>query len=183
MPRFQTDLLKPGDVLVTRSDGFFPRIIRLGQALVGSPNTVNHAIIAHHYDDAGTFWGIEGRPGGVGWVDLTDRVSSPFTNANVMQAKDAVQRAAIVKLSGALLGTPYDWAAIAADGMRAIRAQRLWKSKDYEDGKPPAHVVCSSYADWVYHELGLPSPSRMSGVSREVTPGDWETFIVEEGWK
>jgi len=61
----------PGDLLLTRSKtGVFGRLIRVGAALRDEPNLINHVVIVDHQDRQGTWWGIEGRPGGVGWVDL-----------------------------------------------------------------------------------------------------------------
>lgn len=169
-----------GDVLCTRNPKGWPaRLIRLGAALLDRPNTVNHVIVVHHRDKAGTWWGVEGRPGGVGWVDLTHALKGRYTLDNRLQPKTAVQRAAIADAAKGLLGTPYDWAGIALDGMEAIGADALWAST--LDGEAPAHVVCSTLADWAYDYVGLPSPG--ARFDRTVTPGDWAAFITEEAWR
>ena len=172
--------LNVGDVLCTRNDKGWPaRLIRLGAALLDNVNTVNHVIVVHHRDDAGTWWGIEGRPGGVGYVDLHKALKGPFTLDNRQQPKTAAQRAEIAKVAEGLLGTPYDWAGIVQDGMRAIGAQHLWESRI--NGEVPAQLVCSSLADWVYDRVGLPSPG--GKFDRHVTPGDWARFILTRAWK
>ena len=171
--------LNVGDVLCTRNAKGWPaRMIRLGAAVLDKPNTVNHVIIVHHEDRTGTLWGIEGRPGGVGYVDLRRALKSPWTVANTQQPKTLEQRQTIADVAESLLGTPYDWHGIAQDGMIAIGADKLWESR--WDDSPPAHVVCSSLADWVYEHLKMPSPGRI--FDRHVTPGDWAEFIIEHRW-
>lgn len=167
----------PGDVVCTRSPKGWPAfLIRLGAALRDRPNTVNHVIIAHHFDDAGTLWGVEGRPGGVGWVDMHGALAGPYTIDNRHQPKTDAQRAAVCAAAEGLLGTPYDWVGIAQDAMDAIGAQDLWAQK--WNGEVPAHVVCSSLADWAYEHVGLASPTP----DRTCTPGDWAAFITTKGW-
>jgi hypothetical protein len=167
-----------GDVLCTRSSkGLAGRLIRLGAALQDQPDTVNHVVIVHHRDRAGTLWGIEGRPGGVGWVDCARYLRGPYTLDNGAQQKTAHQRAQVCKAAAGLIGTPYDWTGIALDAMQAIDAPALWA--DRWKGQVPAHVVCSSLADWVYEHVGLASPDP----DRTCTPADWAEFIIEKGWR
>lgn len=169
-----------GDIICTRNPKGWPAyLIRLGAAILDKPNTVNHVIVAHHVDEAGTFWGVEGRPGGVGWVDMRRALKAPYTLTNAAQPKTLEQRLAIAKVVEGMLGTPYDWAGIVGDAMDAIHAQNLWASQWGEDRLPPSHVVCSSLADWVYEHVGLASPAK----DRNVTPGDWAAFITERGWE
>lgn len=171
-----------GDVICTRNPKGLPAFfIRLGAAFLDRPNTVNHVIVVHHYDKVGTLWGIEGRPGGVGYVDVRQALKSPYTISNALQPKNSGQRFVIAKAAEGLIGTPYDWRGIVEDGMRAIGAQELWKDKWGDEKTPPAQVVCSSFADWVYDYCKLPSPGRR--FDRNVTPGDWAKFIIEEQWR
>lgn len=166
-----------GDVLCTRTPKGWPaRLIRLGAALRDRPNTVNHVIVVHHWDAAGTLWGIEGRPGGVGYVDIAGVVESPWTVSNIDQPKEEHQRGTIALVAESMLGTPYDWTGIALDAMEAIGADHLWREK--WDHTPPAHVVCSSLADWVYEHVGLASPKP----DRTCTPAHWAHFITTQGW-
>ncbi len=175
-----TDWL-PGDVL-TVWDTRRPLpawLIRIGGWLRGHwRNRSNHVVMAHHVDAAGTWWGIEGRPGGVGWVDLAQYPH--VTSDNTGQPKTDAQRAALADVAVGMLGTDYDWAAIVTDGRDALRIDHLWKSKDF-GVEPPAHVVCSSAWDWAYEHVGLASPGGSVG-TRWTTPADWETFNSGQGW-
>ncbi len=175
-------VLLPGDVLVVRSAGNWldrltARLIRLGAAIHDEVNLDNHVAIVHHVDAAGTLWVIEGRPGGVGWADAKQYLN-PYLQTNADQPKTTIQRDQICKLAVGLLGTPYDWSAIVADGMADIGATGLWKTKDFGDN-PPGQVVCSSLASWVYHRVGLAEPST---VRRTVTPADWAEWCLRKGW-
>ena len=171
----------PGDVLCTRSEkGLGSFLIRLGAALRNRPNLHNHVVIVHHRDAAGTWWGIEGRPGGVGWVDMAHYLKSDWTLGNIDQPKTSKQRTEIVNVAKSLLGTPYDWTGIALDAMEAISAQELWAGHWGKGDTPPAHVVCSSLADWIYDHIGLASPGAFK--DRTISPGDWAEFIIREGW-
>lgn len=173
--------LQPADILVTRTKkGLFPRAIRLAAALQDKPNLGNHVVVVHHIDAAGTIWGIEGRPGGVGWVDCKKYLGSPWTVSNAAQPKTDQQRVDVCTAAEGMLATPYDWEGIVLDGMKAIGAQELWTDKEW--GKQaPAHVVCSSYAAWLYCHVGLAAPAQLQD-SRTTTPGDWGQFIVTTGW-
>lgn len=180
MPRF-SGTLGVGDVLVTREG---PWWVSFGIRLSGlvkrhRPDAVNHVIVVHHVDPQGRWWGIEGRPGGVGWRDLTDISRAAATNANTGQPKTETQRFLIAVAAEKLLGTPYDWDAIAADARMAVK---LWRaSKDWADGETPGHVVCSSFADWAYEQVGLANPGGNAG-TRWTTPGDWDFWISRQGW-
>lgn len=169
----------PGDIVLTRGSGWTGFMIRLGAAILDRPNTINHVIVAHHVDQAGTFWGIEARPGGVGWVDMKEALRGSYNLSNYAQPKTDLQRAQICKVVESMLGTPYDWEGIALDAMEDLHIPALWASWDSE-GRPPAHVVCSSLADWVYDKVGLKSPGLP--FDRTCTPGDWARFIIERRW-
>ncbi len=178
-----TAVLEPGDVMAVRTgDSFADKMIRLGAALRGRPNLDNHIVIVHHLDKANTLWGIEGRPGGVGWVDVS-RYNNPYLLANTAQPKTAEQREAVCKYAVGLLGTPYDWDAIIADAMQSIGAGLLWRTRSWQEADgPPAHVVCASLAAYAYHKVGLTEPTDIRW-SRFVTPGDWCRFIIEKEWE
>lgn len=172
-------ILATGDILCTRNpNSLAAKLIRFGAALRDEPNTVNHVIIVSHRD-AGTLWGIEGRPGGVGYVDVKHALVSKWTLNNVGQAKTSDQRVQIREAAKGLLGTPYDWEGIAADAMKAIGANTIWASRDF-NAAVPAHVVCSSLADWVYDHVGLESPGKK--FDRTVSPADWAELITLKGW-
>ncbi len=152
--------------------------IRVGGWLRGRRARADHVVMAHHVDAAGTWWGIEGRPGGVGWVDLA--TYPHVTSSNIGQPKTAEQRAGLCAAGVALLDVAYDWGAIVSDARQALHLDHLWRSKDFGDDVP-AHVVCSSAWDWVYEHFGLPSPGGVDG-TRWTTPADWEAFNLRGGW-
>ncbi len=168
-------MIDVGDVLVVRGSDWASRLIRVGAALRDEPNLDNHVAIVHHQDANGVWWVVEGRPGGVGWADARDYLASPYTTNNVLQAKSPDQRQQIASVAMGMLGTPYDWNGIVADAMTAIGAQDLWAQNWHGQG-PPAHVVCSSLAAWVYQHVQLDIPTYHA--PRETTPADWEQFIL-----
>jgi hypothetical protein len=180
--------LQPGDVLVTREKAWpWADLILLGAKMTGRPAYCNHVIIVHHQDLNGTWWGVEGRPGGVGDRDLSGAGNGPawwpLTNANNRQPITDDQRATVCDLAWQFRGRPYDWEGIAADVREALGfAWALPKLPEFRQDQVPAHVVCSSFADWVYGKAGLPNPSG-SKVIRMTTPGDWDRFIMTQGWK
>jgi len=170
---------QPGDILVTRSNSVFGALIRYGAAIRDQPNLGNHVAVVHHIDQAGTAWCIEGRPGGVGWRDATDYLTSRWTVTNADQPKDQYQRTAITAAVHAALGTPYDWqGGIAADAAVALHLPDLWAEK--WDGKVPGHVVCSSLAAWAYAKGGLAHPA-YDDLPR-TTPADWLQFVLTRAW-
>lgn len=181
--------VQPGDILLVRHGNLRTRagraawFIRLGAWLARQPHTVDHVIIAWKIDDAGTYWGIQGQPGVVSSVDIGPWLTDPHTITNATQPKTATQRAGIVAVAETLYTgrVGYDWAAIIADA--AVAASRyvgpLWRAKDEWGGQVPAHVVCSSAADFVYERAGLASPKP----DRYCTPGDWQAFIAARTWE
>lgn len=168
-----------GDVLCVRGTDWAARLIRLGAALLDQPNLDNHVAVVHHQDASGTWWAVEGRPGGVGWADAATYLSSPWTVNNSGQAKTDAQRAQIAQVVQGALGTPYDWDGIVADAMNAIHAPDFW-TQNWQGQGAPAQVVCSSLAAWVYENVGLALPTFHE--PRFTTPGDWEQFIVLGGY-
>ncbi len=168
-----------GDVWSVRTTGWAARLIRFGAALQDIPSLDNHVVVVHHQDANGRWWGLEGRPGGVGQVDLARYLHNPYTVTNAGQPKTDEQRYGIAVGAEALLGTPYDWVGIVADGMDAIGAPHLW-AQNWGGLGPPAHVVCSSYAAWLNELHGLERPVRRS--ARGTTPGDWTAFDLDHGY-
>jgi hypothetical protein len=152
-------------------------MIRIGAALRGKPNLSNHIAVVHHVDKLGTTWCVEGRPGGVGWRDAKDYLNSRQTLTNVGQPKNPADRATVCKTMEAMLGTPYDWEAIVADGAADLRLATAWLPVN---GTVPGHVVCSAAACYAYDKAGL---SRPPGPARADQPSDWDAFIIEQGWQ
>lgn len=172
--------LVPGDVWAVDASGFGRIPIILGSWLAGHRAPVDHVIVVHHQDKNGVWWGIEGRPSGVGWANMAEYLTTPkqlrAARGNPRQPRSAAQRQAVCKLMEGLLGTSYDWVGgIVADFDASLRAEDLAKLIDrwwgWNDGvvRPP-HVVCSSAAAWAYGKLGLGHPG---GPQELVTPADW----------
>ena len=174
---------QPGDVLVIADRNFTSRFIRLQAWLLRKPHAYNHVAIYSHVDDAGTAWVIEGRPSGVGWCLASKYLQHPATIHNADQPKTAGQRAAIVEGARLLLGTRYDWAAIAELGGEILRINGLWRRyREWGEDKPPVAVICSSYADWLYERAGLSNPGG-TAETRFTDVGDWATWITRRGWE
>ena len=174
----------PGDVWAVDAPGLGRIPIIIGSWLTGHHAPVDHVVVVHHTDKNGVCWGIEGRPSGVGWVDMSTYFSTKAqlraARGNTGQPKTDQQRQAVCKLMEGLLGTRYDWVGgILADFNVALHAVELAKLIDHwwgwDDGVArPAHVVCSSAASWAYAHLGLISPPMSR--TELVTPADWWRF-------
>jgi len=170
-----TRTAQPGDLLCTRGHGFGSLMIRVGAGLRDRPNLVNHVAVVHHTDPNGVCWVLEGRPGGVGWRQASDYLASRWTVINGRQPKTDAQRKTVTAGALALIGTSYDWEAIAGDAAQAFGLKGLWQPKF---GTVPGHVVCSSLAAYLYTKAGLPCPQG----GRQVTPADWLAFIISGGY-
>lgn len=169
----------PGDVLAVRSSGWAGRLIRFGAALRDTPNLDNHVAVVHHKDANGVLWCLEGKPGGVGWRNAADYLSSKWTLTNAEQPKTDAQRAAVCATMTIMIATGYDWEAIAADTAHAFGLGTAW-CPDFTTGQVPGHVVCSSLAAYAYSKNALPHPG---GPERTIEPADWDTFIITRGWE
>lgn len=168
-----------GDVYVVRTAGIPAWLIRWGAALRDQPNLGNHVAIMHHFDAAGVPWGLEGKPGGVGWVDMRRYVNSRWTTSNAEQPRDPASRLVVAKNMEAMIGTKYDWQAIADDAFHALGIPALF-AEDWHGQGSPGHVVCSSYAAWQYHEQGWAHPN--TDHERHCAPSDWTKFNMTKGW-
>jgi cell wall-associated NlpC family hydrolase len=174
-------LLQPGDVVAVRTGGMAAWWIRFGSALHGGSNLDNHVLVIHHADAQGTLWGIEGRPGGVGWVQADRYFTAPYgayAVSNSRQPKTPEQRKAVTDVMKQVLGTPYDWDAIAQDAARDLGLPELWGKR--WKGQAPGHVVCSSAAAWAYRQAGLAEPD--SDDLRHCEPSDWTDFCLVNGY-
>lgn len=169
-----------GDVLTVRTGGWGSYLIRLGERLHGLPSLDNHVVVMHHTDSAGVPWGIEGRPGGVGWVDCRPYLASKYTLTNADQPKTFVQRVAVADTVQQMLGDKYDWVGIGADACKDLDLPLLF-AKDWHGKGMPGHVVCSSLAAYAYYTVGLGVPLARDG-ERFCQPGDWTKFIKIKGW-
>lgn len=171
--------VSPGDVLAVRTGGFDSWWIRFGASVKGLPNLENHIAVLHHQDPGGIWWAIEGRPGGVGWVNAAEYLNSPWTVTNRNQEKDGTARSTVCAIIEALLHTPYDWPAIAADAMTDLHLPTLW-TESWGGTEPPGHVVCSSLASWAYRRARLSYPQLNVTITQ---PGDWTQFIISNRYE
>jgi hypothetical protein len=178
-PRLMQINLQPGDVIaVDTGPSAAERLIEIGAKIHGLPALDNHVAIFHHYDAHGRAQGLEGRPSGVGWADLTKYLHHPATVSNQHQPKTNLQRAVLLRRAEALIGVGYDWQAILADANRDIGLDKLWTpdSPWYDPVTGyPGHIVCSSYAAWDYigAELGHPDV----GHEQYCQPGEWTEYV------
>lgn len=168
-----------GDVWAVQTTGWAAALIRFGSRLRGRDSLDNHVVIVHHVDPAGVAWGIEGRPGGVGWADLRRYQQHPATRSNEAQPKTDGQRAQVAALAEQMLGTQYDWAGIGADAAADLGLPQLFAS-DWHGHGVPGHIVCSSFAAYVYGKLGLAHPDL--GHERFCQPSDWTEFDQAHAW-
>lgn len=172
------DILKPGDVLAVRLPGWFSEAIRVGEELSGKVGADNHIAVFHHWDANGTPWALEGRPGGVGWVDVRAYLSSVWSVNNCAQpGRDDASRSRVAREAEAMIGSAYDWQAIADDTLRAFRMPDLFASTFH--GLVPGHLVCSSYAAFLYERAGWERPPV---TDRDTEPSDWAMWAVEHQW-
>jgi hypothetical protein len=169
--------VQPGDVLVVRTTGWAAEMIRLGEALEDKPNVANHVAVADHADANGTLWGVEGRPGGVGWVDLAAYLASSWTTSNAAQPKTDEQRRLVTVTMRGMLGDRYDWEAIAADAAEDLHLGELWLP---DHGLVRGETVCSALAAYGHDKAGLPRPP---GRERTVQPSNWEEWCLTRGWE
>lgn len=177
-------LLKPGDVLVVHGSGFFGDLIRLGSAIAGKPNLDGHVAFMHHYDAQGVPWGIEGRPGGVGWADMRPYLNDPYMLNNCAQpGRTDADRGTCAQDAEGMNGTKYDWFAILGDGFNDLSpvnlSEHLWNLNGPQGVKPGA-VVCSSFAAYLYMQRKWAHPDLND--ERYCQPDDWAQFILLNKW-
>jgi hypothetical protein len=170
--------LLPGDVLVLRGAGIEAQAIQVAAVLEGEPGISNHVAVLHHLTGL-TWWAIEGRPGGVGWIDAAEYLKSAQMLDNAAQPKTDAQRQLVTAALTAAVGTPYDWAGIARDAADALDLGHIFASTQW-GSSVPGHVVCSSLAAWAYYKGGLACP-KVHPLA-ETTPGDWDDFILNHRW-
>lgn len=168
-----------GDVLVIRTGGWGAALIRLGAWLAHEPDQWNHVAVVHHKDSAGVWWGIEGRPGGVGWVDVRGYLNDKRTISNAAQPRTPAQRLMVTSTVQQMLGTEYDWVGIGADACADLSLPALF-AQDWKGGGAPLHVVCSSLAAYAQRKAGLHYP--LIHPDRFCQPDDWAAFIEKAAW-
>jgi hypothetical protein len=174
---------QPGDVLLTRGSAWTSKNIRFRAALLDKPNTHNHVIVFTHYDGLGIPQGIEARAEGAGWLDLRGTLKSRWLASNADQPKTPAQRELVVEAAKTVVGTKYDWSAIAAEGLQALHINAFWQHElpDYTTGRLPTSLICSALADWAYAKAGLDNPGGNTR-TRLTTPADWAEFVTLRQW-
>lgn len=174
----------PGIVLAINSgNSLADEAIRLGSALINEPNLANHIAVLTHKDAKGTWWALEGRPGGVGWADATGYLNNKYTISNQKQPLNPSQRGIICSAMQGLINMKYDWVAIVGDGMRDLHLPVLpdpWAVKD-KSGIISGHVVCSSAAIYAYAKAKASRPDYTDDA--HIEPSDWVKFIIENNYQ
>lgn len=181
MANLDTSILKPGDVVVTGMGVWIIRVLIWIQAvLTGNAKyrKGGHIIVVTHTDSEGRLWGIEGRPGGIGWAQL-DKRNGSWGMSNVDQPKTDDQRAKIVNVMKELLGSKYDYGAYVAIALNTIGINTNWT--DFKGDDVPVHFICSAIADYVYEDVGLENPGGLK-ITRFTTPAEWAAFIGGTEW-
>lgn len=173
-------VLKPADLLIVRTSGFWAGVIRFGEHLQGQPDEQNHVAVMSHWGADGIPWGLEGRPGGVGWVDLRGYLKLDATVNNCGQpGRSMAGRDEVAARAKAMIGTAYDWEAIADDTLRAFRMPELW-ARNFSGDKAEGAVICSSYAEFLYESRGWDHP--LTSDDRDTEPADWTRFIISNDY-
>jgi hypothetical protein len=170
--------LKPGMVLCTRSKGVGGWWIRFGAAIRNRPNLQNHVAVVHHTDEQGTIWCLEGRPGGVGWKDAKGYLNDRWTISNADQPLTAEQGAAIAAAMEAIVGSAYDWSAIASDALSDLGMRLPGFDTKWKDGEVNGQYVCSSAAAYAYGKAHVPHPPGDKGTQ----PAHWTEWIMTRAW-
>jgi hypothetical protein len=179
----------PGDVLaVWSSNSAAGTLIRIGAVLRGRPGVANHVAVITHQDQRHRWIGIEGRPGGVGPVDVTGWLGDSRTRSNHGQPRPGGDRSLNTFLGScaASLGLAYDWTGIAEDVLKACQLENLAEAIDplwrwpVKHDLLPGNVVCSSLAAMLYARVGWARPE--AGKERTVTPADWWDWSDRKLW-
>lgn len=177
--------LRPGDVIVTSTSDFGGWWIRLWARLLRYDPKHNHVAMFTHYDSAGVPRGVEGRPGGFGQVDLRRYLSRSDTITNAYQpGRTDEQRERAVDLAQQINAIPYDWRAILTFATELLDRRLVGlfeRAREWPEGRPPSHVVCSSALDWIYEEVGWESPGG-AAQTRWTRPSDFTSMILANGW-
>jgi hypothetical protein len=168
-----------GDVLAVRTGGWASALIRFGSLVAGHYEPQNHVAVVHHYDSKGIWWGVEGRPGGTGWVDVRNYLASKWTVSNAAQPRTDAQRQMVATTVAQMLGSEYDWVGIAADAVEDLNLPVLF-CQNWNGKGAPLHVVCSSLAAYAHRVAGLAKPAIRP--DRFVQPADWAAFDQAARW-
>lgn len=182
MSNLDTSKLQPGDVVIVEMGIWIVRVMIWVQALFTGKakySKAGHIIVVSHVDSDGRLWGIEGRPGGIGWADLSKR-NGKWGVSNVDQPKTAEMRVRLVDSMTALLGSKYDYPAYLKLAMDMVGITPRW-TVEYTEEDVPVSYICSAVADQIYEANGLPNPGGNNN-TRFTTPADWAQFVDTKGW-
>lgn len=187
--------LAPGDVLVMHADASLREhtgawLIQRGPLMKKypdkpwrwfskSPELYNHVAMYTHTDGEGIRRGLEGRPGGFGWVNLDSSVAHEDTVANTGQVKTQAQRAELVAAAYRMIGIPYDWASIISFASEAAGFE--FRVEEWPEQGMPSQVVCSTSIDYAYEATRLDNPGGYAE-TRATDPTDWGTWIKDNGY-
>lgn len=174
--------LRPGDVVIVEMGIWIVRVLIWIQAVLTGKAKYRkngHVIVVSHMDAEGRLWGIEGRPGGIGWADLAKR-QGKYGISNAEQPKTIEQRIKIVETMQALLGSAYDYGAYLEIALQTLGISPHWT--DFRGDEIPVHYICSAVADYVCENVGLANPGGDS-YTRFTTPADWAYFIDKRQWE
>jgi hypothetical protein len=170
------DTLKPGDVFAVHSGNNYD-VIQFGESLMGEPNMDNHVAGFVKWDGK-VPWGLEGRPGGVGWVDMRKYIGHPFAYNNVAQNRTEATRVTVASEAVEMIGTKYDWEMIGGSALGALHVKLY--NLTWPHGLVPGEVVCSSYWAYLYDTVQWAHPN--TGDERQCDPGDWTNFIIKNNF-
>ncbi len=174
---------KIGLLVAVRTEGSWEsELIRVGEELLGQPGLDNHIAMLHHKDAKGTWWALEGRPGGVGWRDATQYLAADSTVSNQRQPMSDDSALAAAGWMDRLINAQYDWAAITEDGFRDLHLPVLpdpWGMRDV-NGVLKGDVVCSSSAVFAYAQSKLAVPAYAD--ADHIEPSDWVKFWLDNKW-
>ena len=152
----------PGDFGVTKISGLSGKAIAAGQALIGKPAPVQHALL---YVGNGKV--IQAQPGGAECIALKD-ANPVYRWSTGRVALTAYERILIVKAAYGLVGTPYSYADYLSIALAHwhIRPRVV---RDYVSDTH--HMICSQLVDYAYLTAGvrLFPDNRIPG---DVTPAD-----------
>jgi hypothetical protein len=177
-----TSTLKPGDVVIVEMGIWIIRVLIWLQAVFtgnAKYSQNGHVIVVSHRDSEGRLWGIEGRPGGIGWVEM-DKRNGKYGISNSEQPKSDEDRIFVVKLMNELIGHHYDYGAYIEIALQTLGISPLWT--DWKNDDVPVHYICSAVADYAYEKRNLPNPDGFD-VTRYTTPAQWARFIDEKQWE
>lgn len=182
MSNLDTSKLMPGDVVIVEMGILIVRIMIWIQAVLtgrAKYRKSGHVIVVSHRDNEGRLWGIEGRPGGIGWADMTKR-DGKWGISNVEQPKTDEVRVQLVDSMIALLGSTYDYPAYLSLALDLVGISTHWT--DHKGDSVPSSYICSAVADQIYENNGLANPGG-NDRTRFTTPAEWAEFIDKKEWE